>query len=67
MSCPFWAHVIKSMQVKRHVPPFCLQDSHPATGESLDKNTTEEIERRTAQPEATPSEIQPDFKEHSLG
>ena len=57
----------KNEHIKRHVLAFCLQDSHPATGESLDKNTTEEIERRTAQPEATPSEIQRDFKEHSLG
>ena len=54
MSCPFWAHVIQSMQIKRHVPAFCLQDSHLATGESLDKSTKAERERCTAQPEATP-------------
>ena len=67
MCCPFRAHAIKNMHIKRHVPPFCLQDSHPATGESLDKNTRGERARCTAQPEATPSEIQGDFKEHSLG
>ena len=54
MSCPFWAHVIQSMQVKRHVLPFYLQGSHLATGELSDKNSREETERCTTQPKATP-------------
>ena len=55
--CPCQAHVIhparKSGDMLYHFAS-CLQDSHPATGESLDKNTTEETERCTAQPEAIP-------------
>ena len=58
---------LKNEQIKRHVPALCLQDSHLATGESLDKSTKAERERCTAQPGATPSEIQRYFKQHSLG